>query len=127
MEIVTCIPCQFGHHEDHQPVVEAAFEGVLGGAECHCKGECRAPRHEGDREGSSEDDVLDLALAEADRLYDLWQGAQKAIDRVWGEIPFGSESEVGLDEEVRSLVAKVKKSERRAEGRGQGDPGDGSY
>jgi hypothetical protein len=39
--IVTCIPCHVGAHEEHYEVVQPVSEGVLGGAKCLCKGECR--------------------------------------------------------------------------------------
>lgn len=36
-----CIPCQYGDHDGHHEVVQAVPEGMLGGAMCPCRGECR--------------------------------------------------------------------------------------
>jgi hypothetical protein len=36
-----CLPCQFGRHDEHYEVIQAVPEGVMGGAVCGCKGECR--------------------------------------------------------------------------------------
>lgn len=36
-----CLPCQYGDHDGHYEVVQAVPEGVMGGAVCLCKGECR--------------------------------------------------------------------------------------
>lgn len=41
MMIHDCIPCQYGQHDDHIDVPSPAPEGMMGGWECHCKGECR--------------------------------------------------------------------------------------
>lgn len=41
MRLGTCIPCQFGNHDAHHEVMQAVPEGVMGGAICTCKGECR--------------------------------------------------------------------------------------
>lgn len=35
-----CIPCQYGLHEHHHPMIQAAPEGGFGGAECPCTGDC---------------------------------------------------------------------------------------
>jgi hypothetical protein len=35
-----CIPCQYGQHESHHEVIQAAPEGVMGGAVCGCDGKC---------------------------------------------------------------------------------------
>lgn len=41
MELVWCIPCQYGAHEEHIEVIEACPPGMMGGASCPCQGECR--------------------------------------------------------------------------------------
>jgi len=35
-----CIPCQHGFHEEHHRIVQTVPEGMMGGQECHCEGEC---------------------------------------------------------------------------------------
>lgn len=44
MQIVECLACQVGDHDNHYRVIQPVFEGVIGGAECHCEGECRKGR-----------------------------------------------------------------------------------
>lgn len=38
--LVKCMACRFGDHANQQRVVQAAPEGMLGGAECPCEGGC---------------------------------------------------------------------------------------
>lgn len=40
MLIHDCIPCQHGNHDSHRRVVQTVPEGMMGGQECHCEGEC---------------------------------------------------------------------------------------
>ena len=35
-----CIPCQYGHHEEHQDVPGPVAEGIIGGWRCPCTGDC---------------------------------------------------------------------------------------
>jgi hypothetical protein len=37
---VLCSACQFGRHAEHQRVVQAVPEGMMGGAMCPCTGDC---------------------------------------------------------------------------------------
>jgi hypothetical protein len=37
-----CSACKAGNHREHNRVVQAAPEGVMGGVACPCKGECEA-------------------------------------------------------------------------------------
>lgn len=41
MLIHDCIPCQHGDHDGHHRIVQTVPEGMMGGQECHCEGECR--------------------------------------------------------------------------------------
>jgi hypothetical protein len=40
MLIHDCIPCQHGDHAGHHRIVQTVPEGMMGGQECHCEGEC---------------------------------------------------------------------------------------
>lgn len=42
--LTLCIPCQHGNHDDHMEVIQAAPPGMMGGARCPCKGDCRGRR-----------------------------------------------------------------------------------
>lgn len=60
--------------------------------------DCVGAYHEGNGPEPSQ-------ATEQQRLEGLWRAAQAGIDRAWAEIPFASESDQTLDEEVRDLVA----------------------
>lgn len=50
MLFIDCPACQHGDHEHHTEVVQAVPEGMIGGAQCPCEGECagrRSPQVEG--------------------------------------------------------------------------------
>lgn len=38
--LIYCSGCKIGEHEHHHRIVQAAPEGMLGGAVCPCQGEC---------------------------------------------------------------------------------------
>ena len=40
VEIIYCIACQYGRHEDHTEVIQTVPDGMLGGMVCPCRGEC---------------------------------------------------------------------------------------
>lgn len=40
-----CGDCQYGNHDDHRRVIQAAPEGMLGGSACRCEGECTDGRY----------------------------------------------------------------------------------
>ena len=48
--LVTCIPCQYGDHEDHIHIVQTPPEGGFGGAVCPCNGECQSKEAQRERQ-----------------------------------------------------------------------------
>jgi hypothetical protein len=36
-----CQACQFGNHNEHIEIIEAAPPGMMGGVRCVCKGDCK--------------------------------------------------------------------------------------
>jgi hypothetical protein len=46
MHLTLCLACQAGDHAHHQRVLQPVQEGVMGGAECRCEGECVRPASE---------------------------------------------------------------------------------
>lgn len=38
---LTCTACQLGDHKNHVRVIHAVPEGMMGGTQCTCKGECK--------------------------------------------------------------------------------------
>lgn len=40
MHITTCIPCQYGHHDECGAGMSEPPEGMIGGTRCGCEGDC---------------------------------------------------------------------------------------
>lgn len=61
-----CPPCEMSDHKRHHRTVQAVSEGMMGGAVCTCKGECKDGRYK--RHDPTIDALARVYAARAARL-----------------------------------------------------------